>query len=107
MRWPVADSALDLFPPAREERSGRLTGRRAGKRLDVKRLIMGTGLGALGAILLVRSSVVQKVRSRRDQGLGLDELHKDELYRRAQDADIPGRSQMTKQELIEALRGLE
>lgn len=33
----------------------------------------------------------------------LDELSKDELYNRAQEEDIPGRSQMTKEELKEAL----
>lgn len=33
----------------------------------------------------------------------LSELTKDELYERAREADIPGRSEMDKQELIEAL----
>jgi hypothetical protein len=31
-------------------------------------------------------------------------MTKDELYERAQQADIPGRSEMTKAELIKALR---
>jgi DNA end-binding protein Ku len=35
----------------------------------------------------------------------LDDLSRDELYERAQDADIPGRSSMSKKELIEALSG--
>ena len=34
----------------------------------------------------------------------LDDLTKEELYTRAQEADIPGRSDMSKDELIEALR---
>ena len=34
----------------------------------------------------------------------LDELSKEELYHRAQEEDIPGRSQMTKEELKEALQ---
>jgi hypothetical protein len=34
----------------------------------------------------------------------LDDLTKDELYQRAQEADIPGRSEMSKDELIAALR---
>lgn len=34
----------------------------------------------------------------------LDELSKEELYQRAQEEDIPGRSQMTKDELKEALQ---
>jgi DNA end-binding protein Ku len=35
----------------------------------------------------------------------LAELSKSELYERAQDADVPGRSEMTKDELIDALSG--
>lgn len=34
----------------------------------------------------------------------LDDLTKDELYRRAQKADIAGRSEMTKDELVRALK---
>jgi DNA end-binding protein Ku len=34
----------------------------------------------------------------------LEELSKNELYDRAKEADIPGRSQMTREELLEALR---
>jgi hypothetical protein len=34
----------------------------------------------------------------------LDELSKEELYQRAQEEEIPGRSQMTKDELKEALQ---
>jgi DNA end-binding protein Ku len=70
----------------------------------VKRLLLGVGVAVLGAILFVRLSVPQKLRSFRDGPVELGELPKDELYRRAQEADIPGRSQMTKQELIEALK---
>ncbi len=36
---------------------------------------------------------------------GLDDLSKAELYEKATDADIEGRSSMSKDELIEALRG--
>jgi hypothetical protein len=35
---------------------------------------------------------------------GLEDLTKQELYERAQAADIPGRSEMNKDELIRALR---
>lgn len=35
----------------------------------------------------------------------LENLTKEELYARAQEADIPGRSEMSKEELISALRG--
>ena len=34
----------------------------------------------------------------------LEDLTKDELYARAQEADVPGRSEMSKEQLIEALR---
>ena len=34
----------------------------------------------------------------------LDDLTREELYARAQEADIPGRSEMSKDELVEALR---
>jgi hypothetical protein len=34
----------------------------------------------------------------------LEDLTREELYQRAQEADIPGRSEMSKQELVEALR---
>ena len=37
-------------------------------------------------------------------GSGLEELPKAELYRRAQEADIAGRSAMSKQQLVRALR---
>jgi hypothetical protein len=35
---------------------------------------------------------------------GIDGLTKDELYQRAQERDIPGRSQMSKEELKDALQ---
>jgi hypothetical protein len=35
----------------------------------------------------------------------LEDLTRDELYARAQEADIPGRSEMSKDELVKALRG--
>jgi hypothetical protein len=34
----------------------------------------------------------------------LEDLSRDELYARAQEAEIPGRSEMSKDELVEALR---
>ncbi len=37
-------------------------------------------------------------------GGGLDDLSKDELYEKATDAEVPGRSKMSKDELVEALR---
>lgn len=41
--------------------------------------------------------------SGRSRGRGLADLSRDELYERAQEADVPGRSSMTKDELVDAL----
>jgi DNA end-binding protein Ku len=40
----------------------------------------------------------------RARGESLEDLSRDELYERAADADVPGRSKMSKDELVEALR---
>jgi hypothetical protein len=52
-------------------------------------------------------SRAQRVASRRPgrQERSLEELTKDELYERAQAADIEGRSTMSKDELVRALKG--
>jgi DNA end-binding protein Ku len=55
----------------------------------------------------LRSSVEAARRNRapgRSSNGDLESRSKDELYKLAQDADIPGRSDMTKEELVEALR---
>jgi hypothetical protein len=67
------------------------------------RLVMlasGVALGALAGARLV----VPRVRRRQRRG-HLDDLTKDELYELAQESDVEGRSGMTKDELITALRG--
>jgi DNA end-binding protein Ku len=46
----------------------------------------------------------RKRTERRDGGDGLADLSKDELYERASEAGIPGRSKMSKDELVTALR---
>ena len=40
-----------------------------------------------------------------DGGSGLEDLSRDELYERAREEDVPGRSSMSRKELIEALSG--
>ncbi len=71
-------------------------------------LFFGGALGAVLAFLLRNRDAVlgmldqpplNKVRAS-----NLEDMTKDELYERAQKADIPGRSDMTKNELIKALR---
>jgi hypothetical protein len=53
------------------------------------------------------AGVASRVRSN-DSGDGrpraLEDLTREELYARAQEADIPGRSEMSKQQLVDALR---
>jgi len=69
----------------------------------MKRLVLGAGTAILLAVLWrPLSQLVGWARSK--AAAPLDELTKDELYRQAQDADIPGRSEMSKDELVRALR---
>ena len=72
----------------------------------MKRLFAGIGIATLVAGLVAKTGLPRLLRGfvrRRD---GLDDLTRDELYKRAQDADIAGRSDMTKDELVAALRGV-
>jgi len=67
---------------------------------EVKRLLIFTGaIAAFAGILWRRAAFSIPGRKAK-----LDDLTKDELYRKAQDADVPGRSDMTKQELADALK---
>jgi Rho termination factor-like protein len=68
-------------------------------------------IGALGVVVAFLLRNRDAVRGMLDQtplnrgcGSNLEDMTKDELYERAQKADIPGRSEMTKGELIKALR---
>lgn len=70
-------------------------------RIAMRLLMLGSGV-ALGALAGTRL-VVPRVR-RRQQRSHLDELTKDELYELARESDVEGRSGMTKDELIAALR---
>ena len=88
----------------------------------MRKLLLGGALGALGAILARRRQqaiALARTQGARVQGVtdagrkrlpglrsnpDLEDLTKEELYHRAQDADIPGRSEMSKDELIAALR---
>ena len=113
----AADQAVQT-----ELRRARKDLQRAYARLEKKRrtrklrkLVLVAGLASL-AFPQVRSriaSIVAKTPTSRSElgGLGtlkrtrsLEDLTKDQLYARAQDADIPGRSDMSKDELIAALR---
>jgi Rho termination factor, N-terminal domain len=62
-----------------------------------------TALGAGTAIGVVGGVAYARLRNG-GEGDSLESMTKDELYKRAQEADIPGRSDMTKDELVRALR---
>jgi hypothetical protein len=91
----------------------RLEKKRRSRRL--RNVALGAGLASL-AVPQVRSRVGSLLTNpttdhRRLTNLGraesthsLEDLTKEQLYARAQDADIPGRSDMSKDELIAALR---
>jgi len=73
------------------------------KGAEVKRLALGAGLAVLIAGLFRRqlNRLFGSIRLRTD---GLDRLTKEELYQRAQEADVQGRSEMSKDELVRALQ---
>jgi hypothetical protein len=71
-------------------------------------LVLGGALGLVVAFLLRNRDAVRGMFDQtplnRSRASNLEDMTKDQLYERAQKADIPGRSEMTKGELIEALR---
>ena len=66
------------------------------------RLVLGVALGAVVGIAL-RAATARRLLPR-PKAAGLESLTKEELYERAKAADIPGRSEMSKEQLIDALR---
>ena len=66
----------------------------------MKPLIIGLAVSALAA-----AGVARFAPGLLRRGGELGELTKEELYKKAQEADIPGRSEMNKDQLIEALEG--
>jgi DNA end-binding protein Ku len=53
----------------------------------------------------LKASLDRAGNGRGDEREALGRLSKEELYERAKDADVPGRSDMSKEELVEALSG--
>lgn len=68
-------------------------------------VVLGLAAGVVIAAFLARAGLLGGVARRLPftAGEALEELTKDELYERARQADIPGRSSMSKEELIAAL----
>ncbi len=122
----ASDQALQ-----RELRSARTDLQRAYGQLETKRrkrklrrLTLLAGLGSLAAVPQLRERVralianapkppqpltdianrVRPTGSSRSRPSTLEDLTREELYARAQEADIAGRSEMSKQQLIDALR---
>lgn len=78
----------------------RLDTKRHGHRLRTAALLAGAASVA-GAVPVVRKRFARPA-GRRTQSL--EDMTKDELYARAQAAEIPGRSEMSKDQLVAALR---
>jgi hypothetical protein len=77
----------------------------------MKALALGLALGALASWLLSRrlgpgdaAETGTATRAAGEDADDLERMMRPELYRRAQAAGIPGRSEMTKAQLIAALR---
>jgi hypothetical protein len=78
----------------------------------MKRLVIGGGVGIVIAAVLTYvlgwTRTGKALRGRAtgfwSSGAPLEGMTKEELYRLAQKADISGRSEMSKEELIQALR---
>jgi hypothetical protein len=125
----VADQAVhdELRSSVRdlEQAYARLDTKRHGRRIftSLAKLTSVAGLGSLAAMPQVRERVSALIASasRNSRQLAdlatenirgddeprlrsLEDLTKEKLYARAQEADIPGRSEMSKDELIDALR---
>jgi len=96
----------------RELRSARKDLRGAYRRLETKRrnrrLLRFTALASLASVVAVPqlrerfTTLIAKVPQGRKELT--DIASREELYERAQAADIPGRSEMSKQQLVDALR---
>jgi hypothetical protein len=76
----------------------RLDAKRSSHRLRTAALL--AGVASAGAVPVLRKRLSRPAGSPHN----LEELTKDELYARAQAADISGRSEMSKEQLVAALR---
>jgi hypothetical protein len=107
----------------RELRSARRDLEQARERLERKRrshklrkLIVLASLAAFAAVPQLRRRLVAAIREAPSRllfhsgddampaGRRLEDMTKEELYARAQEADLPGRSEMSKDQLVKALR---
>jgi hypothetical protein len=69
-------------------------------------LLVGFAIGAVATHAAWRTGTAQRAMRRlRATGDDLSRLTREELYGRAQAAEIPGRSSMSKDDLVQALQG--
>jgi hypothetical protein len=87
---PLAGLASLAAMPQIRERVSELIATASKKREHIQKLATTNGNGSSSG--------------RRSRPRALDDLTKEELYARAQKAEIPGRSEMSKEELVTALR---
>lgn len=76
----------------------RLDAKRSSHRMRTAALL--AGVASAGAVPVLRKRLSRPGSGPRN----LEDLTKDELYARAQAAEIPGRSEMSKEQLVSALR---
>jgi hypothetical protein len=87
-----------------ERAHAQLERKRGGHRL--RKISLAAGLALLAAVPQVRQRVNDFVKGTQPgRTSSLEDMTKEELYAEAQAADIPGRSEMNKEELLAALRG--
>jgi hypothetical protein len=92
---------MDVDASVALESSGRETGWLRGAGLFVAGVWLGLGLAYLAVRL---RGLRADATDRPGREPALADLTRDELYERAQAAEIPGRSGMSKDDLIDALR---
>jgi hypothetical protein len=84
---------------------GRLGARKPKKQSHkLRNSLMLAAAASLAAVPKIRAAVTSALEKRRTSPRSLDDLTKEELDERAHRADIPGRTEMTKDELVAALR---
>lgn len=84
---------------------GRLGARKPRKRSHkLRNSVMLVAAASVAGVPKIRKAVISAFKMGRTSPRSLDDLTKEELYERAQQADIPGREGMTKDELVAALR---
>ena len=84
---------------------GRLGARKPRKRSrKLRNSLMLVAAASVAGVPKIREAAISVFKKGRTSPRNLDDLTKEQLYERAQQADIPGRSEMTKDELVAALR---